>query len=154
MAKSSKKALTHHKKVIELQSVPVEWLFCDFSTAAGNAIQDWLDNVSEDAENLFWSMLKNNRKVENPIHWTQLRYLKGEASKHRLWELRFKADGKAYRVVGFFGKKRKTAILLVGCFHKQNVYHPPDCINTAIARKRLLEEGKATAIERKIPIDR
>lgn len=154
MEKSSKNEVTHHKKVILSIPDDAEWMFCDFSTATGNPIKDWVTGLSEDGENIFWSMLKINRRVQNPIHWTQLRYLKGEAKKHRLWELRFKADGKAYRVIGFFGQKRKTAILLIGCFHKQNVYDPPDAINTAIIRKRSLEQGEATAIERKVPTDR
>ncbi|HVA95533.1 MAG TPA: type II toxin-antitoxin system RelE/ParE family toxin [Candidatus Dormibacteraeota bacterium] len=152
---SSKKSLTHHKKVISYTLVPVEWTFCDYSTAAGNPIENWVAGLSEDAENLFWSVLKNNRKVQNPIDWTQLRYLQGDAKKHRLWELRFKADDKAYRVIGFFSDdRRKTAILLMGCFHKQKVYDPPGAINTAITRKGKLEKGEAIAIERKIPTDR
>lgn len=130
-------------------------MFCDFSSSPGkNPIEDWVKSLSEYAESLFWSILKTNKKVPIPIHWTQLRTLKGEAKKHRLWELRFTADQKAYRVIGFFADTRKRAILLIGCFHKQNVYTPPDAIDTAIKRKKLLEEGKATAIERQIPTDR
>ncbi len=129
-------------------------MFCDFSPSSGkNPIEDWVNGLSEYAESLFWSTLKTNKKVPIPIHWTQLRYLKGEAKKHHLWELRFTAD-KAYRVIGFFADARKRAILLIGCCHKQNVYTPPDAINTAINRKKLLEEGEATAIERQIPADR
>jgi phage-related protein len=154
MAKSSKKSLTYHKKVIQSFPEPKEWTFCDYSTAMGNPIDDWVAGLSEYAQNLFWSMLKNNRNVQNPRHWTQLRYLEGKAQRHRLWELRFKADGKAYRVMGFFANKRKTAVLLIGCFHKQNVYDPPAAIDTAITRKGHLEKGEATAIERPISIDR
>src|SRR5579862_1489489 len=115
MAKSSKKTLTDHKKVILSKPDHADWMFCDFSTGAGNQIKDWVAGLSEYAESIFWSVLKINKIIENPIHWTQLRYLKGEAKKHRLWELRFKADDKAYRIIGFFGQKRKTAILLIGC---------------------------------------
>jgi hypothetical protein len=154
MGKSSKKSLTHHKKVISSILEPAGWAFFDYATAASNPIKDWVAGLSENAENLFWSVLKNNRKVQNPIHWTQLRYLKGKAKNHRLWELRFKADGKAYRLIGFFADKRKAAILLIGCFHKDSVYDPPDAIKTAIARKGHLEKGNATAIERQIPTDR
>lgn len=152
---SSKKSLTHHKKVINSLLGPADWTFCDYSTGAGNPIKDWVAGLSEDAENTFWSVLKNNRKVQNPIHWTQLRYLQGDAKKHRLWELRFRADDKAYRVIGFFSEdRRKTAILLIGCFHKQTVYDPSDAIRTAITRKGHLEKGEATAIERPISTDR
>jgi hypothetical protein len=154
MTKSRNKALTHHKKVILYVSEPAEWQFYDFAVGDRNLIQEWLDGLSEDAENTFHSLLKSNIKVQNPINWTELRYLKGVAKEHRIWELRFHADGRAYRVLGFFGERRKSAILLIGCFHKQQVYDPPDAVKTSITRKRLLEDTKATAIERKTPTDR
>jgi hypothetical protein len=145
--------LTHHKKVIQSSPQPTEWMYCDFSSAPGeNSIQDWVDGLSEEALLGFWSALKVNRKIAIPKHWTQLRYLKGEAKDHRLWELRFTADRKAHRVIGFFSDDvRMRAILLIGCFHKQNVYDPPDAIKTAIKRKKSLEKLEATAIERKVP---
>jgi hypothetical protein len=156
MPKSSKKALTHHKKVILSTPKAAEWMFCDFSPAPGkNPIQDWVDGLSEYAEEMFWSVLKSNRKVPIPLHWTQLRYLEGEAKEHRLWELRFTADKKKYRVIGIFSPDtRKRAILLIGCSHKQNVYDPPAAIETAITRKKMLENQEATAIERPIQTNR
>jgi hypothetical protein len=156
MKKSSKKALTHHKKMIISCPEPTEWMFCDFSPAPGkNPIQDWVDGLSEVGETMFWSLLKINRKIPIPLHWTQLRYLKGNAQKHRLWELRFTADDKKYRVIGIFSPDfKKRAILLIGCSHKQNVYDPPEAIETAITRKKMLEKQEATAIERPIPTDR
>ena len=153
MTKPSKKALTHHKKVIQSVPVPAEWMFCDFTVPAGNPIEDWVSQLNEDAENYFWSILKANRTVQIPANWRDLRYLRGEPAKHRLWELRFRAD-KAYRIIGFFSETiRMRAILLIGCTHKQGVYDPHDALNTAITRKRLLEEGRATAHERQIPTD-
>jgi hypothetical protein len=145
--------LTHHKKMITSPPQPTEWMFCDFSPAPGNnPIQDWVDDLSEEAEHGFWSVLKVNRKVAIPKHWTQLRYLKGKAKAHRLWELRFTADDRAHRIIGCFSDGvRMRAILLIGCTHKQNVYDPPEAIKTAITRKTSLEKLEATAIERKIP---
>jgi hypothetical protein len=152
---SSKKWLTHHKKVIKSPPEPENWRFFDFATGSSNPISNWVSSLSEDGQSLFWSALKNNHKVQNPIRWTQLRYLQGEAKEHRLWELRFTADKKAHRVIGYFcDNMRMSAILLIGCTHKQNVYNPPDPIGTAIKRKKLLESGEATAHERQIPIDR
>lgn len=143
--------LTYHKKVIP--SGPKEWRFWDF-TLGRNRIEEWFQELSEGAQETLTSLLKLNRKIESPANWTGLRYLKGDAKQHRIWELRFRADGREYRVLGYFGPGRKEATLLIGCYHKQNVYDPPACIETAIENKKRLEEGTATHNERKIPLDR
>ena len=145
--------VANNKKVISLNPPSAGWRFWDF-THGTNKIQEWYQELSEDAQNTFCSLLKNNQKVEMPIHWTGLRSLHGEARRHKIWELRFVGDRRAYRVLIYFGPWTKEATLLVGCYHKQGVYQPPACIDTAIKRKRMLEEGKATHDERKIAMDR
>lgn len=151
---SRQKWLTNHKKVISLVPQKSEWEFYDFGNEAGrSALEAWWSGLSDDARDIFNAILKNNKKIESPREWTQLRYLHGDARKHRIWELRFRADKRAYRVLGMFGTKKKSAVLLIGCFHKQSVYDPPNAIDTAISRKRLLEEGRANAVERKIRSD-
>ncbi len=149
---SIKKWLTHNKKVIVLE--PKEWRFWDFTQAVNNAIEDWYnDELSENAQNLFNSILKINRKVENPTQWGDLKFLKGKAGRERIWELRFYCDKRAYRVLGYFGPERKQATLLIGCYHKQGVYEPADALDTAIKRKKMLEEGRASFSERQVRTD-
>ena len=138
--------------MIDSQLALAEWEFLDFTAYGNNPIEDWVNGLSDYAESLFWSLLKVNKKIPIPNHWTQLRYLEGAAKEHRLWELRFTADGKAFRIIGLFSVEvRKRALLLLGCYHKQKIYEPPDAINTAIKRKKMLENDEAIAIERKIP---
>jgi len=151
MNRSHAKELAYNKKLISLE--PKEWLYWDY-THGRNQIQDWYEQLSEEAQSTFTSLLKVNQKIESPNNWTGLKYLSGSAKEHRIWELRFTADKREYRVLGYFGPDRKQATLLIGCYHKQRVYQPPGCIDTAIANKRRLEEGTATHNERKIPIDR
>lgn len=145
--------MTHNKEVIKSASEPTEWKFWDFTHSDNNPIEDWYKTLSEDAQRLFQGLLKNNYKVENPIHWLGFkRYLKGELKGSGIWELEF-FSGVQYRVLGFFGPRRKEATLLIGCYHKQKIYEPPNALKTALKRKEMLEEGIATYRERKIRTD-
>jgi hypothetical protein len=151
MKQSSKKRLTHHKNVI-LLSVPKRWRFFDFGYTKDNSeIQKWYLTLSERAQFLFDDLLRNNRDVELPIHWTGFRhFMQGNLKKEKIRELGFKSENVPHRVLGIFGTKRKTAVLLIGYTHKSNVYDPPGALETSVRRKRLLEETKADAIERQI----
>ena len=69
------------------------------------------------------------------------------------WELEFISDKRQYRVLGVFGPGRKEATLLVGCYHKQRVYQPPNALDEAVKRNKTLSEGRATRLERQIRTD-
>ncbi len=140
--------------MISLQTGPKEWRFWDFAQNDRNAIEAWYTTLAEDARNHFRAILKNNRKVANPVNWIGLkRFLKGALKGEGIWELAFRSEGIQYRVLGYFGPKRKEATLLIGCHHKQRVYDPPGALTTALKRKKMLEQGKATICERKIATD-
>lgn len=152
------KSLTHNKKVIPFreskQAKPPPWKFEDFGYSKdSNPIQEWLDEQSEEAEETFNSVLKDMSTTESHTNWgAWRRLLKGEASKHRIWEIGFKAEGRQYRVMGVFAG-RKMVILLTGCYHKGNVYTPHNAIQTAIDRAKALKEGTATTHARQIRMD-
>jgi phage-related protein len=145
--------LTYNKKVIQFpKSLPL-WTFEDYVEGDSNPIEDWyLSELTDDSRFMFESVLKNCQKIENPSKWQDSRgYLSGECEGHQIWELGFKADNKQYRILGVFSKqKRKRAILLLGCYHKQKRYTPSNALATAVKRKKDLTEGRANTIERKI----
>ena len=144
--------MTYHKKVIEFPSSGI-WSFFDFGYPNGtNPIQDWYQELSDDAKLDFDGLLKDNHKTENPINWIGFRrYMKGKLKAEKIWELGFFADGRHYRVLCKCGSIRKQAILLIGCYHKGQVYTPADALETAYKRaKALSEEGLH---ERKIRYD-
>jgi hypothetical protein len=148
--------LTHNKKVIELSS-PGLWTFWDFEYANGtDPIDDWYNkDLSEEAQYTFISVLKDCQKVELPEHWGAFkRFLSGNLRDYRIWELWFHADQRQYRILGVFGPERKSATLLVGCYHKQGVYTPPGALETAYMRAKALAKGEAKRRERKIATDR
>lgn len=134
----------------------VAWRFWDFGTGPKDGLIDrWLGTVSERAEEAFNSLLKINMKEPIPLRWNGLRRIRGgDAQKEGIWELRFQTDNIQHRVLFFFGPNRWEATLLIGCNHKQAVYDPPDCISSAVTRKKLLMDGKAHYNERKVRLDR
>jgi hypothetical protein len=71
-----------------------------------------------------------------------------------LGEIRWKCDKKQHRVIGCSWKNPSGYLLLIGCTHKQEIYDPPDAIQTAGRRRRGLQfENKGSAREHKIPED-
>jgi hypothetical protein len=146
--------LTYHKKLIEFESG--SWKFFDFEYLNdSDPIQDWYDeDLSEEAQDLFDDLLKDNQKTANHLDWIGWkRYLKGVAKEERIWELQFVADKRQYRILGKFGFVRKQAILLCGCYHKQGNYTPTGAIETACGRSKALTKGEGKLRERPVKQD-
>lgn len=153
--------MTHNKKVIPFPTSPV-WTFWDFE----QAIEDWYQqDLSEEAQEAFNALLKNNRKVERTEQWPGFRRFLNRVEE-KIWELEFVADKRQYRLLCIFasnvapncwpsamGSLRKQAVLLVGCYHKQRVYTPTNAIETAVKRAKALREGRAELRERKTQED-
>jgi len=149
--------LTYNKNIIQ-SSVPELWTFLDFTYANGNnPIEEWYTSeLSVESRFMFDDLLKNNSKIKDHLHWIGFRgYLSGKASKEKIWELGFKCDRRQYRLLGVFREgARKQAVLLIGCYHKNQVYTPANALNTAITRSKAFSEGKASYRERKNRTDR
>lgn len=127
------------------------WTFWDYVTKDGNPIEDWYQELSDEARNIFDGMLKNISKTEIPIQWIGWkRFLQGKLRSKRIWELAFKADKVQHRVLGIFGGERKQTIFLIGCYHKGRNYTPSDALETAYKRPKQFQAGKAGLHERKI----
>jgi len=139
--------LQNHKKVIPFPSSG--WCFFDYA----DEIEKWYSGLLEDGQDTFNALLKLNSKATVPRQWNGCKMLKGEPKKEGIWEWTFFADDRQQRLLGIFGDERKRAIFLIGCSHKQNIYTPPDCINTAIRRAREVRDGKARLTQRKVRSD-
>lgn len=139
--------MKYHTNVIPF---PVSaWSFFDYSTE----IEDWCLGLSEEAEEIFQSLLKTNSKTSTPDQWLGCKMLQGECKSEGIWEWRFYADGRQQRVLGIFGEERKVAILLIGCSHKQRIYQPANCLDTAVKRAKEVRNGRAKLIKRAIRSD-
>jgi hypothetical protein len=125
----------------------------DYLEGSNNPIEDWYQGLSEEGQDLFDGLIKQNRKADRPAQWLGCEMMEGECKKHGIWEWRFFADGRQQRVLGIFGGNRKEAIFLIGCTHKQKVYTPPKCLPTAIKRAKEFRAGRARTRERQVSED-
>jgi len=64
--------------------------------------------------------------------------------KHKLHEVRYRADNCATRAVGCFGPGPNQFTITLICTHKQNVYKPHDAIATAGRRAEQIQVGQAS----------
>ena len=100
------------------------WVVFDF-VQGRNPIEDWRSNDLSGAARLALdAMLKNTVKTKNHLEWGA-RDLKGAPKKEKIFELKFIADKRPYRVAFIFEPGYKV-ILLIGFYHKQKVYFPPE----------------------------
>jgi hypothetical protein len=129
------------------------WSFFDYVEGDHNPVADWYRELSEEGRYGFDALLKNTHKIESQLHWGGFKFLKGKPKEERIWQLDFIADKKQYRLLGVFGELRKQAVLILGCYHKGDVYTPHNALDTACKRARLLREGRAQTCERKIRTD-
>src|SRR5437762_2703690 len=94
-------------------------------TRNGNGIiTAWLSSYSE-AQARFRIRVRHLRQSPRPWPKTQFRPLgKG------LFEIKWKAGRKEFRAIGF--DRGDYFVMVIGCIHKQAVYDPHDCLNTAV----------------------
>jgi phage-related protein len=103
-------------------------------------VTSWLSLHSE-ARARFRIRVRNLRRIGR-VDWpkTQFRHL-----GNGLAEIKWKAGKKEFRAIGF--DHDDHFVMVLGCTHKQNVYDPPDCLNTAARRRREVEHGKWRTID-------
>jgi hypothetical protein len=140
--------LQNHKKVIPFPSLG--WHFFDYLEGVNNPIESWYQGLSEAGQDMFDALLKLNQKAERPNDWNGCKMLQGECKEEGIWEWTFFADGCQQRLLGIFGWNRKEAIFLIGCYHKQKVYNPPKCLETAIRRAKEVRQRRAKVYERQV----
>jgi len=115
-----------------------------------NRIEPWYRELSDEGKDTFDKLLRNTHKISNHLQWGGFKFLKGKPKEERIWQLDFKADKKQYRLLGVFGELRKQAVIILGCYHKGDVYTPKDAMETACKRAKTLREKRATIHERPI----
>lgn len=149
--------MTNHKKVIEFpKRSPLKiWDFYDFGYwgSANNPIQTWYDTeISSRAQLAFESLLKNNEKIESPLNWSGVeKQMQGKLKGHQVWQWVIRGEVQ-YRILGSFnGQKR--AVFLMGYHHKGDIYTPSNALDTALERKKLLDQGRCKLYERQAKDD-
>lgn len=131
------------------------WKFYDYVEFLSNKIEDWYEgDLSDEGRFQFDSLLKTCKKTSDHTKWLGFkRFLKGGPPGVKVWELKFRADRREYRVMGMFTGVEKEALLLLGCYHKDKNYTPSDAIDTAFKRAKAQQADKAGKHERQITGD-
>jgi phage-related protein len=101
-------------------------------------ITEWL-LAHGDARARFRIRITNLRRVPPPWPKTQFRHL-GDG----IAEIKWKAGKKEFRAIGF--DLDGYFLMVIGCTHKQSVYDPRDCLDTAKRRKNEVKRGEWRAI--------
>jgi hypothetical protein len=113
------------------------WRFFDYA----EDIEEWYLALSEEAQDILNGLLKINSKTILPRDWIGCEMLQGACKEEGIWEWRFRADNIQQRLLGVFGQERGAAIFLIGCSHKQKVYKPTNCLQSAIKRAKDAKKG-------------
>ena len=94
--------MKYHSKVILLQpsAVPALWQYYDYGTKERNLINDWLSVQPEMVKDLFESVFKTNRKINDPKNWIDSRPMEGLLKKEKIWESRIEHANVQYRLLG------------------------------------------------------
>ena len=128
------------------------WTFFDYMlNPRRNAVLEWKKQISKQAYADFEVLLSDLAVIEKWEETDGVKPLRGGRAKGKgLLEIVFKTAGIQHRMIGFFGPEQKQFTLLIGCMHKQNIYQPPQAIETAIERKKKVENKEATLHEHQI----
>lgn len=119
------------------------WAYRTYVSPTGRpVVQQDIDRLTMEASVRFAAELRWLHEV--PIqdwHEPHAKKLKGYKA---LYEIRFTANKKAMRPVGFFGPDHGQFSIVVWAFKKQNIYEPSDAFDTAERRVKEIRDGKAT----------
>jgi hypothetical protein len=124
------------------------WHFMDYISPQGrNVITDWHAGLLRQEQSDFLAVIRILAKMQ-PWRGRAFKILTGKYQG--MGEIRFTSERKEHRVIGFVWPSPRQFTMLIGCFHKQRVYHPANAFDTALQRKKFLEQGKGSVRERKI----
>jgi hypothetical protein len=104
----------------------------------GGVITEWLSRNQGARARLRIRVLNLRRMPRTEWKKTEFRYV-----GNGLAEIKWKA-GIQFRIIGF--DHGGYFVCVLGCTHKQNIYDPPEWLDTAKRRKREVENGQWSTI--------
>lgn len=81
-----------------------------------------------------------------PKHLWQEPHVKKLKNEDPIYEIRYKADKRATRALGYFADDGCTFVIVLICYHKDNVYTPASAFKSAHDRIAQIQEGTATTV--------
>lgn len=122
--------------VLQFRSSPITSLSLrEIKNDRGGAITNWLAKNSG-ARARFRIRVENLRNIPR-IEWNWKQF---HGLEDGLAEIKWKAQDKEFRAIGF--DFEGAFVMVIGCSHKQNVYDPQSCLETAKRLKGEVERGQ------------
>lgn len=120
----------------------LRWKFRVYVSHTGRCdVQDTVTGYDDYASAAF-SRAVEHLAVTPLVQWDEP-HCKKLKNEDPLYEIRFKANNRATRAIGYFQAPEVFVILLI-CFHKGRVYSPPDAFKTCHRRIKQITIGNAT----------
>lgn len=118
------------------------WRFSCYVSASGRCdVQTTVDSYDDDSLAAFSAAIRY-LAVAPMDHWNEP-HARKIAGKKKLHEVRYKANRRATRALGFFSPGDNLFTITLICYHKGNVYTPKDAIDTAARRAAEIQDGAA-----------
>lgn len=118
------------------------WRFKTLTLSNGrNDVQSEIDGYDDYAREAF-SRAISHLSVTPKNEWQspQAKKLKGEDP---IYEIRYQANKRQTRALGYFEDDEQTFVIVLICFHKGRVYHPADAFKSAHKKIDRISAGTA-----------
>lgn len=103
-------------------------------------IASWLSSYP--GARAFFRVRVKNLRLTPKVNWNKQQF---RNLGNGLSEIKWVFSDKQFRAVGFY--HQGCFVMLLGCTHKQGVYDPPNCLQTAKKRKSEVENGAWSTID-------
>lgn len=123
----------------------VEWNFRVYVSPTGRKdVQQTIDDYDDYAREAFIRAVEHLAITpKNQWQEPQAKKLKNEDP---IYEIRYKADSRATRALGYFAQDGCTFVVVLVCFHKGRVYTPPGAFKSAHSRIGQIQKGTASTV--------
>jgi hypothetical protein len=142
-----------HNAILHIRSVGYRmsfWRFADYVTEEHRCpIIEWYGTQEDDVQAEFDLLVKDLSESED---WDEpkprKRKYKVLTRQHTgLCELKFRVEGRKFRIIGIWLRENREFIFLGGCEKRKTFTIPPDAFDAAFRLKELLDRGKGTTRE-------
>ena len=137
--------------VYEQTYIMVSWQLRQYVSPMGRkAVDDWRKGLPAGVPradlDAFLKNIVKERSWEYPV-------IGGLSGRHScLTELRWRSKGKPHRILGYQLQEFEY-LMLIGCTHDKKKYKPSDALETALRRRKDVEEGRASYCEYQLVTD-
>jgi phage-related protein len=123
----------------------LRWKFETYCSASNrNDVQTTIDDYDDYSREAF-SRAVSHLSVTPKSEWHEP-HSKKLKNQDPIYEIRYTANNRATRALGFFEESRGIFVIVLVCFHKGRVYTPPSAFDSAQRRVAQICSGNAKSV--------